>query len=78
MVKRVIIYSTPTCPHCDKVKEFLKNNDIDFTEYNVQENMEKAKEMIQETGKRTVPVTKINGEIVIGSNLDKIKKLLEI
>lgn len=78
MAKEVIIYSTPTCPHCNTVKDFLKDNDIDFKEHNVQEDTEKAREMIQETGQRGVPVTKIDEEIVIGSNLDKIKELLEI
>ncbi len=75
---KVEVYSTPTCPHCDKVKKFLEENDVEYTEYNVQQNQEKAKEMIKKTGQRSVPVTRINGEIIIGSNIEELKEKLDI
>ncbi len=78
MPDEVIVYSTPTCPHCTQVKNFLDANNIDYKEYNVAENTEKAQEMIQKTGQRGVPVTEVDGEIVVGSNTRKLKKLLDI
>lgn len=78
MPEKVEVYTTPTCPHCKEVKNFLDQNNIEYTEHNVQENLEKAKEMIKETGQRGVPVTKINEEIVVGYNKDKLKELLDL
>ncbi len=30
MAEKVLVYSTPTCPYCQQVKEYLKENNIDF------------------------------------------------
>lgn len=73
----VKVYTTPSCPYCKQVKKYLKENDVDFVEYNVAANKEKAKEMIQKTGQRGVPVTLINGEAIVGFNQAAIDQALE-
>ncbi len=73
----VIVYSTPTCPYCKKVKKYLKSKNIDFTEYDVSEDDEKAHEMIEKSGQMGVPVTDIDGEIIVGFNKIAIDKVLE-
>jgi len=78
MDKEITVYSTPTCPHCDKVKKFLEKHDVEYTEYNVQQNQEKAKEMIEKTGQRSVPVISINGKTVVGSKINELKEILDI
>lgn len=72
----VIVYSTQTCPYCNMVKDFLKENNIEFEDVNVSQNQERAQEMIQKSGQMGVPVVDVNGQIVIGFNKEKIKKLL--
>ena len=76
--KNVVIYSTPTCHFCHQVKEFLTENNIEFTDYNVAEDQEKRQEMIQRTGQLGVPVTVIGNEIIIGFNKEKLSELLSI
>lgn len=76
--KEVVVYSTTTCPYCDMVKNFLDEKGVEYTNYNVSENPEKAKEMIQKTGQRGVPVVDIEGQIVIGFDKGKLKELLEL
>ncbi len=78
MDKKIEVYSTPTCPYCDKVKKFLDKNNIDYEDYNVAQNTEKAKEMVQKTGQKGVPVTQIGEETVIGYNKKKLKELLDL
>ena len=39
---KVIVYSSDRCPFCLKVKDFLKEHNIDFEEIDVSQNMEKA------------------------------------
>jgi glutaredoxin-like YruB-family protein len=75
-VNNVIVYSTSTCPWCTKVKEYLNSNDIEFTEYNVQTDREKAMEMVEKSGQRGVPVLDINGTIVVGFDKENIDNLL--
>ena len=72
------VYSTTTCPWCDKVKDYLKQNGVNFVSHNVQENPDKAAEMIQKSGQRGVPVLDIEGNIIIGFDKSKIDSLLNI
>lgn len=74
----VKIYSTPTCPWCKKVKEFLKENKIKFKDINVASDKKAAKEMIEKSGQTGVPVIDIDGKIVIGFDEEKLRKLLKI
>ncbi len=75
---KIIIYSTSTCPHCVQAKKFLKEHGIEFKDINVQENKEKAKEMVEKSGQIGVPVIDIDGEIVVGFDKEKLKRLLDI
>ncbi|PIU21318.1 MAG: NrdH-redoxin [Candidatus Diapherotrites archaeon CG08_land_8_20_14_0_20_34_12] len=77
MVK-VIIYSTPTCPFCELVKKFLKENNIKYTEINLAKNKEKLKEMITKSGQTGVPVVDIDGKIIQGFNKVEMKKALHL
>ncbi|MCA9352954.1 glutaredoxin family protein [Patescibacteria group bacterium] len=76
-MKNVKIYSTPTCHFCHMAKDFFKENNIEYTEYNVAEDPEKREEMIQKTNQMGVPVIDIDGNIVIGFSEAKIKELLQ-
>ena len=66
--KKVVIYTTPTWPYCHRTKEYLSQKGIPYTEYNVAENKEAAKEMIQKSGQMSVPVTTIDDQVVVGFN----------
>jgi glutaredoxin-like YruB-family protein len=78
MAKNIKIYSTPTCPWCVRVKQFLKENNVSFEDLDVSANQAAAEEMIQKTGQMGVPVLDIEGEIIIGFDKDKIKAILGI
>jgi glutaredoxin 3 len=74
--KKVVIYSTPTCPHCKRAKEYLSRKGISYQEYNVAVDRDKAKEMIQKSGQMSVPVIIVDSEIVVGFNQSLLDKLL--
>jgi len=78
MGKKAFIYSTPTCQYCKMAKEFFKEHHVPFEDYNVAEDMEKRKEMIEKSGQMGVPVIVIGDEITVGFNRDKIAGLLGI
>ena len=74
----VKIYSTPTCAFCHSEKEFLKEHGIEFQDLDVFSDTKAREEMIQKTGQLGVPVTEIDGKIVIGFDRGKISQLLGI
>jgi len=75
---KVKVYTTPICPYCVALKEFLKENKIEFEEIDVSQDEMAAKEMIEKTGQTGVPVLEIDGEFVVGFDKEKIKKLLNL
>ena len=64
----VKIYSTPNCPWCHKLKDYLKEKNVDFEDFNVAEDVEARKEMMEKSGQMGVPVSDVNGKIIIGFN----------
>lgn len=77
-MKKVTIYSTPTCHFCHAAKEFFKDNNVEFTDYDVSTDAEKRAEMVDTTGQMGVPVIKIDDDVVIGFDEDKLTELLGI
>lgn len=77
-VKRVTVYSTPTCTWCNTLKAWLRRNAIPFTDVDVSRDEHAAEELVRRTGQQGVPQTDINGQIVVGFNEQRLKELLEI
>lgn len=78
MAKSIKIYSTPTCPYCIKVKQFLKDKNVEFEDIDVAANPDKAQEIVKKTGQMGVPVLDIEGKIILGFDQEAIKKALNI
>jgi len=57
-------------------KDFFKEKNIAFTDYDVASNMEKRKEMLEKSGQMGVPVILIDDEITVGFDKPKISQLL--
>ena len=77
-MKNVTIYSTPTCHFCHMAKEFFKENNVAYTEYDVASNLEKRKEMLEKSGQMGVPVIVIGDEITVGFDKPRIVGLLAL
>lgn len=78
MQKKVTIYSTPTCHFCKAAKAFFKENNIEYTDYDVASNAEKRTEMLEKSGQMGVPVIFIGDEMTVGFDENKMKGLLDI
>lgn len=57
-------------------KDFFKEHNLEFTDYNVATDLEKRQEMIQKSGQMGVPVILIGDELIVGFNKDKIAGLI--
>lgn len=74
-MKKVTIYTSNTCPHCKAAKNYLKENNIDFEEKNVDEDRS-AIDYLVEKGHRGVPVINIDGEDLVGFNKEIVDEKL--
>ena len=77
-VPKVKIYSTSTCPWCVKTKEFLKANNVKYEEVNVGVDEKARNEMFEKSGQFGVPVTDVNGTIIVGYDREALKKALSL
>ena len=75
-MKKVVIYSTPTCVYCNAAKDLFNAHNISYTEHNVASDLEKRREMMDKSGQMGVPVIEIGDEIVVGFDKKKISELL--
>lgn len=75
---KVIVYSTPTCPHCHHAKDFLKEKGIEFEDIDVSADREKAMEMVKKSGQMGVPVIEIDGEMIVGFDQKQVEEKLKL
>jgi len=77
-MSEVFVYTTPTCPYCHKVKDWLTQHNIQFTEINVAEDHNAVEQMIKESGQSGVPVIKIQNQdeakIIVGYDISALEK----
>jgi glutaredoxin 3 len=73
----ITVYSTPACPWCHKLKDWLKQNNLEFKDIDVSKDRAAAMEMINKSGQMGVPVADVNGTIIVGFDQDAIKEALK-
>lgn len=71
------VYTTATCPWCTKVKNYLSDKGLEYQEIDVGKDSESAREMVAMTGQRNVPVTVINGEVIVGFDQEALEEQLQ-
>lgn len=76
-MKKVTIYSTPTCQYCNQAKEYMKENEIDYKEYDVSSDAERRKEMIEKSGQMGVPVIVVGDDLMVGFEEARFEELVE-
>lgn len=76
--KQVLIYTVPNCPYCAQAMGYFNEHGITFREIDViANNKEFAREMIEKSGQKTVPVVDIDGRVVVGFKPDEYETLLK-
>ena len=75
---KVRLFTSPSCPFCYSLKDFLKEKGIEFEEIDVSQDEKARDEIIKKTGRLEAPIIEIDGQIVVGFDKEKIVKLLNI
>ncbi len=68
-MKKVTVYSTSTCPYCVMLTRWLKEKDVEYTEYKVDANPYAAQMMVSLSGQMGVPFTTVEDD---KGNLTKV------
>ncbi len=73
----ITLYSTPSCSYCRLAKDWLRQRNIRFEEYNVAADPRRAEEMVRKSGQMGVPVLDVNGRIILGFNTAEMERALK-
>ncbi|MEZ2586346.1 glutaredoxin 3 [Kluyvera intermedia] len=63
---KIEIYTKATCPYCHRAKALLSAKSVSFEELPIDGNAEKREEMIQRSGRTTVPQIFIDAQHIGG------------
>ena len=72
-MNHIEIYSTNQCPWCTRAKSLLQSEGLDYEEIDVSSDQARLLEMMERSGRRTVPQIFID-DISIGG-FDELSKL---
>ena len=69
MLAETVLYQLPSCPYCRKVREILEQKKIPYVTMNVSPSRNDIlrKKLLEKSGVETVPVLKIDGKYIGGS-----------
>lgn len=73
----VTIYSADWCAFCHAAMEYLDKLGVKYTEKNVEEKQEFAREAVEKSNQTGIPVLDIDGTIVVGFDRPKIDAALK-
>ncbi len=74
--KKVVIYSTPTCPICKRAKSYLDKKGITYKDIDIAADQEAALEMIHRSGRMGLPVIFVDDQMMLGFNQSKLDEML--
>jgi len=79
MAHDVIVYSTPFCAPCDRLKQYLSANGVPFVAKDLMMD-EDAAEHIESLGIRASPVLEVDGKAYFGAQLapDTLAAILDL
>jgi glutaredoxin 3 len=73
---RVLVFTTPTCPWCNRAKSYLRGRGVPFREVDVSRDPGAARDLVRRTGQMGVPVIEIDGRPIVGFDQARIDALL--
>ncbi len=76
--KKIVVFSTPTCPWCQRLKSYLKEHGVAFEDKDVSRDQNAAIAMVQKSGEMGVPQMWVGRQVVVGFDQERIDQLLQL
>ncbi len=72
----VSVYSTPTCTYCNQIKQYFRDRQVKFVNYDISRDQRKGEEMVHKSRQTSVPVIDFNGTIIVGFDRGRLDRLI--
>ena len=72
----VVVYTTAWCGWCRKTLTFLDERGVRYVNKDIEANDWNRDELIEKTGRTSIPVVEIDGEIIRGYDASRMEQLL--
>jgi glutaredoxin len=72
----VVVYTTAWCGWCQKTLRFLDDRGVRYVNKDIEANDWNREELIEITGRTSIPVVVIDGEVIRGYNAARMEQLL--
>lgn len=76
-MKKITIYSTPTCHYCQVAKDYFDSKGLKYTSIDVQKDIDARVTMIEISEQMGVPVIVIGKKVISGFNEEEIEAALK-
>jgi glutaredoxin 3 len=73
----VELYTTHSCTYCLRIKELLAENNMDYVEYNVEDDPAARERMIRFSRHTIVPTVIVGDEVMVGFDPQRLRELLQ-
>lgn len=70
------VYYKNNCMQCKMVKRFLNEHGLEYSEINIEEQLE-ARDYLMNMNLKTVPVTEADGQVILGFNITELRQLIK-
>lgn len=74
----ITVFSTPTCSWCAKLKSYLHQNNVAFTDIDVSTDHAMAEKMVMRSGQMGVPQTWVDSQVIVGFDQRRIRDILHL
>jgi glutaredoxin-like YruB-family protein len=72
----VVVYTTAWCGWCRKTLAFLDERGVRYVNKDIEANDRNREELIEKTGRTSIPMVEIDGEIIRGYDAARMEQLL--
>ena len=75
---KIIVYSTQNCKFCHMLKDYLTEKGFTYESIDVGLDANQANIAREKSGQMGVPVTDIDGNIIVGYDIEAVDEILNI
>jgi len=73
---QVVVYTTSWCGWCRKTLAWLEDRGVDYVNKDIEANPHHRDELVEKTGRTSIPVVEIDGSLVRGYDPERMASLL--
>ena len=77
MDSKVTVYGADWCAFCHETMRYLDGKGVKYEYKNVEHDVEDARAAVEKSGQTGIPVTEIDGTIIIGFDRPRIDEALK-